>query len=58
MNVPTWVSGAAGNVAAGMKAVWEWLASTWTGMSLEAKAFSKGLAIGFALGAFAVGTIL
>jgi hypothetical protein len=58
MNVPAWVSGAASNVAAGMRAVGVWLASTWTGMSPEAKALSKGLAIGFALGAFSVGFAL
>lgn len=62
MNAPQWLQDAAGNVAAGVGAAGRGIvslaASTWAGMSQEARAFAVGLAIGFGLGAFAVGAFL
>ena len=57
----TWTD-ARDNVSAGVKAVGKgigsWAAATWAGMSPEARSLAIGLAIGFALGAFAVGVLL
>lgn len=56
--MPPWISNSAANVAAGLTTVGKtlggWISSTWTGMSPEARAFCKGLGIGFTLGAFVV----
>lgn len=61
MNVPQWVKDAAGNVAAGVGAagrgIASLVASTWAAMSPQARSLTIGLAIGFALGALAVGML-
>lgn len=50
------------NVWAGVRAaavgIASLVASTWAGMSPEARSFVVGLGIGFGLGAFAVGAFL
>lgn len=53
---------AAENVMVGVRAAGKGIASlvasTWAGMSPEGKSLTIGLAIGFGLGAFAVGMLL
>lgn len=50
------------NVVIGLQAAargtWAFVTSTWAGMSEKARSLVIGLAIGFALGAFAAGMIL
>ena len=59
MNAPQWLKDAASNVAVGVGAAGRGIASlaasTWAGMSPQARSLAIGLAIGFALGALAVG---
>lgn len=62
MNAPQWLKDAASNVAAGVGAAGRGIASlaasTWAGMSPAARATVRDLAIGFALGALAVGMLV
>lgn len=59
--IPQWAHETLSRTWGGVKisASWLWknLTETWAAMSPEAKSFTKGLAIGFSLGALSVGML-